>query len=65
MKNRDFRISNSSRKPSVTATNSNLSFLTKVAAFDEFVRYMEDENKKWVESNKAWLEEKGLWEYVH
>ena len=34
-------------------------------SFDEFVRYMEDENKKWVESNKAWLEEKGLWEYVH
>lgn len=32
--------------------------------FDEFVRYCEDENKKWVESNRAYLEEQGLWEYV-
>ena len=32
--------------------------------FDEFVKYMEDENRKWIQSNKDWLEEKGLWEYV-
>ena len=32
--------------------------------FDEFVKYMEDEDRKWLQSNKDWLEEKGLWEYV-
>ncbi len=32
--------------------------------FDEFVKYMEDENRKWLQSNKDWLEEKGLWDYV-
>ena len=32
--------------------------------FDEFVKYMEDENRKWIQSNKDWLEEKGLWDYV-
>ena len=32
--------------------------------FDEFVRYCEDENKKWVESNRAYLEEQGIWDYV-
>lgn len=33
-------------------------------SFDEFVKYMEDENRKWIQSNKDWLEEKGLWDYV-
>ena len=32
--------------------------------FDEFVEYLEEENRKWIYSNKEHLEKMGIWEYV-
>ena len=36
----------------------------KEMTFDEFVEYLEEENKKWIYSNKEHLEKMGIWDYV-